>query len=224
MAETTLTQYKARINAKLGLDSGDSSLMTILTDYLNEGYEDVLYRTRCYTRAANIDFTADEAEYTLPTQALQILGWRDSATGSDRVMQRLTLAEIRQMQIAQGSPPVRFYASEGDRIVVYPTPGDGESVLLDYIPRPTPLSGASDKPTLIPSEFHKTLEYYGLREMSEYAERGTTEGSGKWAALYENECARLRRHGMTRGGRSLAPARPGRVQRTVPSDPARTSY
>lgn len=218
----TLAQFRTRISAKLGLDNSASGDQTLIDDWVNEGYEDVLLRTRCKVSSATMDLTAGTADYTLPTDILAAIDM-DIATSTDTFPLVRTDAEdiLRRRRASTSTDsPSRFYAVEGSNLLlVYPTPSAADTITIYYVPRPTALSATSDEPSDIPSEFHKAIEFYALAEGADYDDDASSAQGERYRILYEQKLFELRKSMRWKGGRRLAPASVGR--RRIPAhDPS----
>ena len=213
-----LAQYRSRVGAKLGLTNDADANPTLIDAWVNEGYEDVLLRTRCKVRRATIALTSGTYDYSLPTGVLTILELYNTSASVDYPMERLSLQELLERRRATGTAPARYYTTDGDLLTLYPTPGTGESLTVYYTPRPTALSATADSPTDIPAEFHKLLEWYALVEGAEYDQ---SAGNGLTSlARYENGIKMLRKYARLRGGTRLAPIPLGRRRRYAQHDPS----
>lgn len=225
MASTTLAKYKTRILTSIGLTGDASAWDTILTDKLNEAYEDVLLKTRCNVELATLSFTAGEDSYQLSTPPLAILTFKTTSGGSEYLMEPVSLPAIRDMQrngTITGSP-VRYYAVSGNTIVVYPTPSAADTLAIDYVPRPTAMSEAAHTPSDIQPEFHQLLEWYVLAWIG-MAEEHQASGNGTfWEAKYEKGLRDMKLALRMRKGIRGRRARVGRP-RYAPSDPSVITY
>lgn len=225
MAETTLTNYRVRLAATLGLDNSASGDQTLIDAWVNEGYEDLVRRTRCKTAWATIDLTSGTHTYTLPTASMGIHEAYNTSGGSDYPLEQVTLQELIRARANSSSAgyPARMYAVEGDAITLYPTPGAGETITVYYTPRPAAMSSGSDTPASVPAEFHQAIEYYAAARLAEMDGHEPSGFGAYFRALYEQQVRELRRHVAGGFGRRPARAVAGRRgARTIPSDPSQT--
>jgi len=230
-----LGQLRSRVASKIGMDTSDSAEVTLLDSWFNEGYEDVLVRSRCKVNCADMTLTANEWRYTLSTTPLAVLEvWTESSAGLTVPFERTTSEHILKLRAGlatNNGAPVRYYATEGaDLFLVWPTPTSAETVKLLYVPRPTAMSATSDSPSYIPSEHHKALEFYALWQAADYDDDGSSQVGEVYRVQYEGVdgrggiLRRIRQGNRWKGGRSLGPARVGRRWPIRPHDPSTDSY
>lgn len=213
---STLTDFRSRISAKLGLDNTVAGDQPLIDSWVNEGVAEVLTRSRVNVAVATMTLTAAAYDYTLPTQilALDEIFIADSVSSVLYRMNRKSAQEILDMRIGsqlQGAPPVRFYALNGTSLLmVFPTPAAADTLTIYYVPRPATLSAGADTPSDIPSEWQKVIEYYGLWQGAQYINDAPSQNGNTYRALYEDELAKLKKAALHRGGRKLSPAVVGR--------------
>lgn len=223
----TLAQLQNRVQSILSLKLSGNEL-TLLTEYLNEGYADILARTRCRVNCGDLATIADTWKYRLPTGILAVneMWTEDSVNGTYPVFERVTSADIIQARRAQSSVAsgLRLYAVEGhDMLLLWPTPTAVSTIEYLYVPRPTALSGASDTPSTggIPAEWHRALEYYACWRMADYDDDGSSQVGQVYRAQYEGVDGRggilreIRQQNRAQGGRRLPTKRVGRRGKSV---------
>lgn len=212
----TLTDFRLRISAKLGLDNSVAGDQGLIDSWVNEGVAEVLTRSRVNVAVATMALTSGSYDYTLPTQilALDEIFITDSVSSVLYRMNRLSPQEILDKRIGsqlQGAPPTRFYALSGTSLLmVFPTPAAADTLTLYYVPRPATLTAGSDTPSDIPAEWQKVVEYYGCWQAGQYINDAPSQQGNTFRALYEDELAKLKKAALHRGGRSLSPAVVGR--------------
>lgn len=216
----TLTDFRTRVAAKLGLDNSTDGDQALIDSWVNEGVVDVVLRSRCKVSRAELALTAGSNDYTIDTDIMRVLEMTISTSTQTYAMDRKTVDEILRLRRAgPGTAPARFYAVAGSNLLMlYPTPGEGEELTMYYVPRPTTLSGASDSPNEIPSEFHKLVEWYALSEGADYDDDSSSGQGSMYLAKYEAGLARLKKSIVLKGGTRLAPATPGRRRRPLVPD------
>lgn len=220
MASTTLAKYKTRILTTMGLTGDASAWDTILTDKLNEAYEDVLLKTRCSIDLATVSFTAGEDSYELPTQPLAILTFKTTSSGNDYPMEPVSLPEIREMQRnGTSQSPVRCFAVSGNTLVVYPTPDSADTLAIDYVPRPTAMSDAAHTPSAIRPEYQQLLEWYVCAYVGMAEEHQASGNGAAFQAMYERGLRDMRKNMRMLGGLRKRRAVVGR-RRYIPHNPS----
>lgn len=219
MPSTTLANYRTRIAAKLGLDTGDATELALIDSWLNEGYEDFLRRTRCTVRRGEMT-TTGTADETLDDEILAILDIYVENNNDVYRLERVQPWEIMEMRRSNPSSDTgtRYFALSGQNMFhFYPTPSDSEVVVIFYVRRPTALSATGDTPADIPGEFHKALEYFALAEGGDYDDDRSSSFGAQYRERYELMILQCKKGAHFKGGRSLPPARVGR-RRLVPHD------
>jgi hypothetical protein len=227
LASTTLTNFRLRVAAILGLDNSSNGDQGLIDAWVNEGYEDFVRRTQCNVDEATMALTSGTDDYTIATSIMAILEIDNSASDQTYGMERLTLPDLLKMRRAAPTTasPARYYAFKGsDRLSVFPTPGSSETLTILYVPRPTALSAGSDVPSDVPAEFHQALEYYALHRGGEYDNHGPSQFGAYWMAKYEKAVQECRQAMRQRGGSRAARAQVGRATRYVNRDPSVITY
>lgn len=222
-----LLAFRTAVAAKTSVAALTTGAEQNLVDgWVNEGYEDVLKRTRCRVDCADMSLSANTWKYRFPTSILDVLEvWSESTAGQTIPFERLSTQELVQLRVGVTgtSTPSQYYSVEGsDLLMVYPTPAASQTLTFLYVPRPAALSATSDSPTYIPSEWHKAVEYYVLWQAAEYDENISSAQGLKFRQQYLEYLKDIRRLELRKGGRRLPRATVGRT-RFVSSDPA-TDY
>lgn len=220
MASTTLTEYRAAVNAAIGLDSvADNDL---LTRWINEGYERFVADTHCYVDTATLALTSGEHTYDLPSGAMAILEMYNNSGADQREFCRVSLPEIVQMRRAVSSAPARYYATAGSNLItVYPTPSADEELTFFYVVRPTAMSGSSETPTGVPAEFQQAIEFHACARAAEFDNHEPSQYGTYYRALYEREVQLCRKAMRNMGGNRSASIVPGYRERGISNDRAR---
>lgn len=206
MASTTLAQYRTRIASKLGLDNSTSGDQALIDSWLNEAYEEIQLEVHGKVSSGTQALTSGQSDYTLDTAILAILKIYNSASSTSYLMERVPLGDLIDMRRAgttAGLPPARFYAIESNLLSVYPTPGSGETLTYYYVPRPTAMSASSDTPSDLPSEYHKALEWYALREGADYDDDQSSYLGRYYDQKYQEFLTKIKRWRVAKGGSRL---------------------
>lgn len=205
----TFAQLKTMVSQKIGLDANDSTEMTLLGQWINQGVRDVLLRTRCKVIPATMALTAGESDYEIDATILALNEVTVTNSSSVHEMERVTPADIlayrRGQQAAEDFP--RYYALDGaNLLMVYPTPAAADELTLYYVPRPTEMTADANDPSAvtyggIPLEYHHLIELYALIEAADYDDDISSQVGQKYQADYEREIMRVKRFIQARGGR-----------------------
>ena len=220
----TLGDLRLALAGKLGFDiistSSTTSDIQFLNNWANEGYLDVLLRTKCQVESASLTLTNGTSEYALSTlgnSIVAVVEMYNAATSTSDVMERLPLEQLLRKRRAQGTSPTRYFSQQGSLLLLYPTPGTGETLYAYVINRPGALSLSGDSMSAIPREYHKAVEYYMLWQGSEWDKRPEREIQ-RYQGSYEKRLAEIKKELRGLGGKRLAPIIPG--ARTKPLPPA----
>lgn len=221
----TLTDFRLRICAKLGLDNTVGGDQPLVDSWINEAVSETLTRIRTNVTVSTMALTNGTFDYTLPTQLLAIEEiYVTPATGTEQYMlYRKSPLEILQMRIggSGGTPPVRFFALNGaSLLMVFPTPNAADTLTVYGVSRPATLTAGSDTPSEIPVEWHKTIEYYGCWQAGQYANDGASQNGEAYRKLYEDELTKFKKAARQRGGRKMSPAVVGRGRMRVIGTPS----
>jgi len=208
-----LGDLRTAVAAATGLDTSDASELALLDRWINEGVVDVLRRTRCYQEMATMALTAGlDGDYTLDSDVLQILDiWIDSDEGP---LTRVTPEEMLHLRRAASNDGVSRYALAGSNLfMVYPEPSADVTAHLLVVPRPTKLSQPAHDPSTvtyggIPEELHPLVEMYATFRAGLFRRDASISASGLYQ-IYEAEALRAARDTSAKGGRKLAPVKPG---------------
>lgn len=188
---------------ELGLDTtssltGDDA--TVVTEWANRGVRDILIKTHVRVRELSMDLTSGTDEYSLDADVLQMLSLRSFDGTDDREMEPLTLDDInlRRIRGDLSSGPARYYTLQGaDFLIVYPTPGSGESLQGEYVPKPTVMSANTHDPSDttyggIPIEYHDVLELYMLYHGARADDHQASQRGRQYQADYLRRIAEMR--------------------------------
>lgn len=219
---TTLAQLRVQVAAKLGLDdSSGSADRTLMALWANQGYLDILSRTKCYVTSGTISLAANDTDKTLSSSYLavtELFAPSSSDSTAYRRMQRVTAAELLEyrlgVSVAANTP--LYYATQGaNLLMVYPSPATSMTLTVYYVPAPTALSGDSDVPDKIPAEYQKLVEYYMLWQGGQYANDAPSKDGQLFKDEYEDELVKFERAVRDYGGRVLAPTPIGRRRKHI---------
>lgn len=222
----TLATLRSRVRNTLGLKSTGTEA-TLLDDYLNEGYCDVLTRTRCRVDPGTLTTTSGEWQYRMDTDVLAVLEvWSEDTDGTINMLERATSRQILDLRRSTSAfDTLRYYTVEGqDLLLLYPTPQSSLTIGFLHVPRPATMSNDNDTPSYVPAQWHRAIEYYAGWRMADYDDDGSSQVGELYRVRYEGGdgrggvLAEIRRQNRWQGGRRLAPARVRRLTRaTIPS-------
>lgn len=219
MPAMTLATLRNRVQSTLSLKNTGNEL-TLLDDYINEGYENVLARTRCRVHCGDLTTTAGTWKYRMPSESMSVLElWAEDSSGNVELFERTTTRHILDLRMGDttSDDSLRYYAVEGmDFLLVWPTPASAGNLSFLYVPRPTPLSVSTDIPTYVPGQWQHAIELYATWKMADYDDDGSSQVGQMYRMQYEGTdgnggvLREIRQDKSRQGGRRLAPARAGR--------------
>jgi len=195
---TTLAQFRSSVAGEIGLTNTVAGDQTSIDNWVNQGVTDVMVRTNCQVRCANLTLTAGVANYTLPTSILAIMTCDQVSSGINYQLEQAQLEDILAMRRASSAyvSPAQYYAVAGsDLFLIYPTPAlSSDTVSIYYVPRPVVLSASSDSPSEIPSEFHPLVEYYAFYRAATYTDDSSSQGGQVYLQRYEMLIKQMKRN------------------------------
>ncbi len=204
---STLAQFRSSVAGEVGLlntVAGDQGQIDL---WVNQGVTDVMLRTNCRVRCANLTLTAGTSNYTLPTSVLKIMTADQVSSGINYQLDQTSLEDILAMRRASSAyvSPSQYYAVEGsDLFLIYPTPAlSSDTVTFYYVPRPATLSVSSDSPSEIPSEFHPLVEYYAFYRAATYTDDSSSQGGQAYLQRYEMLLKQMKRDVGLKGNHRL---------------------
>lgn len=217
-----------RVSRSLGLDDtqgGDE--LKLMQSWANDAIIDVLIKTRCTVSWNSVALSAGVTEYTLDTTFLavqSIKGPTALGTGPWRIVSMQEIMEFQESGTAYADPPL-VAIDGGNYMTVAPAPAADENLSFLAVIKPTPLFSAANLGTttdnsndpydslygLIPSEYHRALEYYMLWRGAEYDDKlAATYGKGAaqgYLDRYNDELKMIRRAKTRLAGRGLSGAK-----------------
>jgi hypothetical protein len=105
---------------------------------VNEGATDFMLRTGIKVQEGNPTLTADEGDYTLDTDILDIMDVYATSGSQDYRMERISVPELLEMRRGASTMvgPARYYATAGaNLLMVYPTPTGADELTVYFVPR-----------------------------------------------------------------------------------------
>jgi hypothetical protein len=223
----TLGDLLFRTAHKSGLNDSVPDEHQLMLGWARDGVTEVLLETHAVIETGITALTPNVNLYTIDPLVLVVV-YAQSFSGSQAYdIEVMQLERLRVLQRAQGTSPVTALAIEGDRLYVYPTPSQADTITWDFVPRPTqPLTNPSDDPSTasfgrLPTEYHRAIEYYMLWQAGEYDDKKIAQSPDDLFKRFIAECGRVRRNRQGKQGR--APMRPmvgypGRANDSVRND------
>ena len=182
----TLAQLREQVRYQLGLPTGTAT-DTMIDARLNEGYRDLLSRSRCTVRVCNLTLTAGVTQYDIPA-LIALIAINGTFSDDLRRIEPLGLNDLIDRNAAESVGTPGYYSIQGsDLLLLYPEPSAGDTLTFYYVPLPDMLTspGSDDEEfELVPAEHHSTIEAYALWKMADSRRGEATSGQGK---LYEGD-------------------------------------
>lgn len=201
-----------RTSHKSGLADDVPDEHTMMLGWARDAVLEVLLLTHCTVETGSMVLTPQYSLYTIDPVVLAVLTAQCASQGSIFDVEVTQLERIRSRQRVGSSSPVQMLAVEGDRLYVYPTPTEADSLTWDYVPRPAQqLTLNTDDPSAtvfgrIPPEYHRALEYYMLWQAAEYDDRKLAQSPDDFFKRFQQECQQVHRRRLGKRGRT--PMRP----------------
>jgi hypothetical protein len=171
---------------------GDS----LARNWLDEGQIDIVNRTGCLSQDAQMDSVADQREYTLASDILEITHIK-YYNGTKHVP--LDGTTENKMEEYGDYPdetavvsPTHYFIKQGatPKLNLYPTPSTtvASAIKYRYVPRPADLTNEGLDPN-IPEMYHRLIVKYALAVCLQKDKKFNT--SDRYMAQYEQELARM---------------------------------
>lgn len=171
---TRALRYSDTNDTQAGIDAVNDALR----DLHREAWSVTVTTVTVATSTTSYDLTTD----FLLASVFQILQVEYVQTGSTyrRVLQPMTVEEVRNLQDGTVGGVIRGFAIEGeDTFLPFPKPNVGDQLTFRYLLNPTTYttSTLSSTPAEVPATWHRTVAYAAAAELA------LAEGSDKAAAL-----------------------------------------
>jgi hypothetical protein len=175
-------QLKTRVGRIVGMGTGTSDdeldEAAFLEELANEAVIDILSRTAVHVRRATIALSAGDSEFDIDAAVLRIWG-----------IKRDTNWLQEQSDEALDEYGYKFL---GHNRIVLGSPGVGDSLLVAYVPLPTPMTADAHDPALvtyglIPVQFHRAIVNYMCWHAADKAGDSQTQRGDRYRKLYEGE-------------------------------------
>ena len=217
-----LATFRTHIARATGLATGDTTVLQLIDDAVNEGIVEFLKGTKIFSIPAALSLTADQDTYSLDADILTIQSiWYGPADGTQSVMrEEVGLGDLLQLKLRQSAVDVtpRYFARlGGNAIQLYPAPGSTSDQLhVTYTPYPSALSATADTPSAtanggIPAEWHKSIEAYAKWKMAENEGHRPSQFGAVWKNEFQQDVGLARAHMNRKLGprrRGIIPGRP----------------
>jgi len=216
---STLAQFRSSVAGEIGLTNTSAGDQTQIDAWVNQGVTDVLLRTSCQVRCANLTLTVGTSNYTLPTNILRIVSTYQVSSSISYQLQEVNLDDLLALRRATAGnvSPSQYYAVAGaDLFLIYPTPASADTVTFYYVPRPATLSASSDTPSEIPSEFHPLVEYFAFYRAATYTDDTSSQLGQQYLQRYEMLIKQMKRDIGLKGNHRLPVASIGSQRRSIP--------
>lgn len=224
----TRADLRSRVGGAIGLDTTTGSdELALIDSWLDEAVEQFLIETKCAIDTSQMNLTADEGDYTVPSSVLAFKRvWVVTSDGTDVPLEQVSSDEIlnRRRYSSTGMWPSAFALEGYDFLRIDPPAGSSSDVLhMDYVPAPTSWNSgtpANDMPPFIPSWGHPALEEYAKWKAADWDDDTSSQIGLSYQKNWEAEIkkARMRLNKLAGG---WAPARVGSRsrRRTIPTSP-----
>jgi hypothetical protein len=175
-------QLKTRVSRMIGLSTGTSGdeldESALLDELANEAVIDILSRTAVHVRRTNIVLTAGFTEYDIDAAVLRIWGIKRG----ENWLQEQDVDSFDEYG----------YAFLGHNRIMLGAQGTGDSLLVMYVPLPTPMTADTHDPALqtyglIPVQFHRAIINYMCWHAADKAGDVQAQRGERYRVLYEGQ-------------------------------------
>ena len=217
----TLATLRTAVGTKSGMDYSNAGFERDLIDFwLNEGVREVLTRTHCYVKCADLTLSNDVWKYDLPANILALKSIVD--TESNRV-EMVTLDEIldlRRSSTTGATTNLRVAITGLNLLTVWPTPTQDIEIDVFYVPLPAEMTTTTDDPSVttfggIPTAYHHAIELFALAQASDHEHEGRTQQGRKYTEDFEFYIKKVIRPAVNRMGGRLPQVSRGRRTRVI---------
>ena len=195
---------KKRVSRIVGMPVGtsddevDESLF--LDELANEAVLDILMRTAVHVRRATIALATGFSEFDIDAAVLRIWAIK---RGTNWLQEQ-----------AETDLDTYGFTFLGHNRIVLGAPGTGDTLLVAYVPKPTPMTDNAHDPAvvtygLIPEQFQRALVHYMCWHAADKAGDAQTSRGERYRVLYEgqdslglagSDLGRIKSHTNMRGG------------------------
>lgn len=225
----TLGSLRYKIAHRFGLDIANGDQRNLIDDWVYEAVLEFLRETKLVKKTAAMALTSGQGDYELD---LSILSFEDlwiSPTTSIQgaMLKPVDSSDIRKARLSQSSAPVGTgvsqYALEGENLLMlYPTPGAGQTLNIVYVEKPSVMSGYTSDPSAtafgrIPQEHHPVLEEYVKAKAADYTQDQASQLGQIYVLRYQEGVKRARIRNTLKGGMRFPRAKIGAGSSTVRS-------
>lgn len=185
-----------------------ATLSALQTEILNYGFSATAYSSRITTwlnegqrevaRVLDLPLSENDqtlalvngtSSYALPATFSRLLYVANDT--ADYVLDSILETEFDSLDHNERGAPAYYYISKGTSIVLYPTPGPGNTtstIRVHYVGLPTAMSAAGDT-TGFPADYDYVLKAYALQEA--YAAEDDAGMSQFWEKKFRDRLARM---------------------------------
>jgi hypothetical protein len=168
---STFVTIQNNVIAKVRLDPVND--LAKVKDWVNQTYMQVATETRCFQSIATSTLSAGVSSYTLDASILQIELITCTQVGGQSwfPLAEAQLDEILNLQAVSPTgtgPPRRYCLVPLSTLMVWPTPGEADTLTFYYTTLPTALSADSDLPAIPEPYASKLLEFGALIQAAEF--------------------------------------------------------
>ena len=180
MSITTYTELKSAVADFLNRQDLASAIPTFISLAESSFNRDI----RHWRMDVRTSITLDAQFVDLPSGWLETVKIVNSTGEGPQELELIPLAEMDERRFASnntaGAP--RFYAINGGKIELYPTPSEAFTASITYVQKPTALSTSNTSNWLL-ENFPDVYLYGSLAHSAPYLQEDSR--LGVWAALYQ---------------------------------------
>lgn len=210
-----LGDFRTAASIELGIDAENAGEKQRMVDRLaNQSVLELLKRCDVRVATGTMDTIPGVGDYNLSQSILRIKTLLGPNSYGMEPLDRVSGEELlysRDGNGSNGNGGIGCYALLGmNQLMLYPTPGNTYTLMLEYVPKPAKMTQPEHDPALtlyggIPEEFHNALELWIYHKGASAGDDQGSQQGMSYMQMYVEELRSVRRAINRHGGR-LGPA------------------
>lgn len=214
-----LGEIRAEVMSIIGMSGTDEEER--VNAWVNEGTTQVVARTGCEVKSAEVDLDVDEGDYESDPDiiaTLEVYNLTDSCT-----LERINVSELLERRVRGSTGYIRYYASKADTFFFHPTPSQATQLKVYYVPQPRVLTDDEDEPEEVPVEWHYLITFWAAWRAADWDDDSSSQQGERYRSLFDGGIREMKRAMSHKAGHRLAPRKVNvRSRYRVSGDPSQT--
>jgi len=179
--------YKSLVEEVLSYQFQAGKYESLVKTWLNDAQRIAVLETelRKQEKAETFSVPAGTASLALPSGYYEYIDFYNAQTKTQ--LADLSIEQFDQLQESFGE--VRYFAVEGDTLLIYPTPTSTESLIFKYRGLPEDMVADTDEPS-IPKRYHQILVGYPM--FKAYLRENDYQAAAEWRGIWEADLMKMR--------------------------------